>query len=236
MRSIMLLLVLAVAATVLAMSSPARGVAPVLAQESSCPEGALVINASGAFICAVRAENISLAFASIVVVQQGSSANVTLFCMYADGCSATVYAYDVYNSSLSQVAVQQVGIGAGESRMLSFSGFKGLAVFRIVVNGVDMGYYIAPQAQVPQIASALSNIASMHTMLAILAGLLVVSVPLGWALQREWGLAGLALVGAANLIYLFVSLLTGNPLVALLVATLGVIIGVIYMVAGGAQV
>jgi len=208
----------------------------VYAQTSNCPEGALVVNASGAFICAVRAENISLVFASILVTQQGSNANVTLFCMYSDGCNATVYAYDLYNNSLGQVSTQQVSMGAGESKTLGFAGFKGLAIFRVVINGVDMGYYTAPSAQIPQISSALSNIASMHTMLAILAGLLVVSAPLGWALQREWGLAGLALVGAANLIYLFVSLLTGNPLLALLVATLSAIIGVIYIIVGGAQV
>jgi len=240
MKRLGLVLALLVAVTMLSVISIAMSTNAlvVYAQtgSNSCPEGALVVNASGAFICAIRAENVSLVFASILVAQQGSNANVTLFCLYSDGCSATVYAYDLYNNSLSQVASQQVSIDAGASKTLSFSGFRGLALFRVVINGVDMGYYTAPSAQVPQISSALSNIASMHTMLAILAGLLIVSVPLGWSLQREWGLAGLALVGAANLIYLFVSLLTGNPLLALLVATLSAIIGVIYIIVGGVQV
>jgi len=238
MKQLSLVLALIVAVTMLSVISIAMSgnALEVYAQTSNCPEGALVVNASGAFICAVRAENISLVFASILVMQQNSNANVTLFCMYSDGCNATVYAYDLYNNSLSQIASQQVSIGAGASKTLSFVGFRGLAIFRVIINGVDMGYYTAPSAQIPQISSALSNIASMHTMLAILAGLLIVSVPLGWSLQREWGLAGLALVGAANLIYLFVSLLTGNPLLALLVATLSAIIGVIYIIVGGAQV
>jgi len=203
-------------------------------QSSVCPPGALVVNATGTFICAFEVEEYTPVFISLHLVQEGGTANLTLTCITLGGCNATIFAYDYHQGSLTPLGNSTLALGQGESRVLAYA-CTGTCVFGLEVNSVWLGYYTSPAVQVPKVvAEELASLASRDPLVLAVAGLLVVSVPLGWMLTRELGATGVALAATSVLLYTLVYALTGSVTVATLVSALSGLVGVVYaLVQGG---
>lgn len=233
------LLVLCVTALVSLTAVVARAKVSTPTPAPDCPPGYLVINGTWTYICAIPVDNYTSMYVSLSLVQQGDNFSFTIVCLAVDGCDVNVSVYDYYDGALSLVDAVTARIprwdprsGAGAlSRSYSV---KGRGVVKLTVNAADLGYYVAPVVSVPeQVSRGLAELASLGPLVAVAVGLLVVAVPLGWLLQRELGLAGLALAGCATLLFALVLAITNSAVVATAVSVLVGLIGVVLVVSQG---
>jgi len=199
------------------------------ARAEACPPGSLVINSTGTFICPVPAENLSMAYTSLVLLQNGSSFTFAVTCLTSGGCNYDITVYDYYNGSLTVIDNVLRSVGAGESFSKSYN-VSGTGIVELSANNVYYGYYFYPSTQPSQIAVTLNDLARSDLFVEIMVALILVSVPIGWALMREIGLAGLALTAMSIPIYTLVSVLTGNPPIALLISVVASFIGIVYLI------
>ena len=199
------------------------------ARAEACPPGSLVINSTGTFICPVPAENLSMAYTSLVLLQNGSSFTFAVTCLTSGGCNYDITVYDYYNGSLTVIDNVLRSVGAGESFSKSYT-VNGTGIVELSANNVYYGYYFYPSTQPSQIAVTLNDLARSDLFVEIMVALILVSVPIGWALMREIGLAGLALTAMSIPIYTLVSVLTGNPPIALLISVVASFIGIVYLI------
>jgi hypothetical protein len=210
----------------------------VLAQHAwsqACPPGALIVNATGTFICAVEAGNYTPIFASLSLAQSGGEFTVTLTCLDSSGCRVNMTIYDYHDNVLDTVDKVTAEIPAGKSETWSYN-VTGRGIVEVYVNGALLGYYAAPVVPVPTaVPPALGDLASRDPVLTVAVGLLIVGVPLGWIMQRELGVAGLALAGASMLIYVLTLILTGSPAIATAISAVCGLIGVVLVVMHGGQ-
>jgi len=210
----------------------------ILASEASadaCPPGSLVINSTGTFICPVPAENLNMAYTGLVLLQNGSSFTFAVTCLTSGGCNYNITVYDYYNGSLTVIDNVQRSVGAGESFSKNYS-VMGTGIVEFSANNVYYGYYFYPAPQPSRIAVSLNELAGSNLFVEIMVALIIVSVPIGWALMREVGLAGLALTAMSIPIYTLVSVLTSNPPVALLVSVVASFIGIVYLIISKGEV
>jgi len=223
-----LLVALAVVAA-LALSAPANG----QASGQECPPGSLVVNATGAFICAFEVEEVTPVYASLHLVQEGNNFTVYFACLDVAGCNVNLKAYSYENGSLSYAGGVAQRVEKGGLAAWSFI-VGGRGVVEVWVNEAFLGHYAAPAAGAPTaVSEALSELAGSSPLLTVVAGLVVVGVPLGWILQREFGTAGLALAGASMLVYLLTRSLTGSDVVSIVVAAVCGLVGVVLVVMHG---
>jgi hypothetical protein len=205
------------------------------AWSQACPRGALVVNATGTFICAFEVSEYTPIFASLSLAQSGGELTVTLTCLDSSGCRVEMTVYDYHDNALDIVDTITAKIPAGRSETWSYS-VTGRGVVEVYVNGAFLGYYAAPVAPAPTaVPPTLRDLASRDPVLTVAVGLLVVGVPLGWIMQRELGAAGLALAGASMLVYVLVLILTGSPTVATAISVVCGLIGVVLVVMHGGQ-
>ena len=210
----------------------------ILAQSAwsqSCPPGALVVNATGTFICAIEAGNYTPVFASLSLAQNGGEFTVTLACLDSSGCRVEMTVYDYHDNVLDTVDTITAEIPAGKSETWSYN-VAGRGIVEVYVNGVFLGYYMAQVVPAPTaVPPTLRDLASRDPALTIAVGLLIVGVPLSWVMQRELGVAGLALAGASMLVYVLTLILTGSPAIATAISVVCGLIGVILVVMHGGQ-
>jgi hypothetical protein len=226
---------LALTAVVAALLILGIRVASAGATRPACPPGSLVVNATGTFICAFEVANYTPVFASLYLSQEESSFSGVLTCLVSSGCLVSIEVYDYYKGELGQVDTFTRNLRPGESVSWNYT-VRGRGVVEVYVNDVFLGYYTAQIVPHPvAVPSVLSELAREHPLLTVVIGLLIVGVPLGWALQRELGLAGLALVGASMLIYVFTRVLIGDDAVAVALATVCGLVGLILIVVQGGQ-
>jgi hypothetical protein len=231
------LLVLCVA--VLASLTAVVAHAQTLTPSPDCPPGYLVINGTWTYICAIPVSNYTGMYVSLSLVQVGSNFSFAIACLTVDGCSVEVGVYDYYNGTLSPVDTVIAQIPRWDPRsgtgVLSRSySVSGRGVVKLTVNTADLGYYVAPAVSAPEQAQrGFAELASLSPLVATAVGLLVVAVPLGWLLQRELGLAGLALAGCATLFFTLVFTVTGSVLVATVISVLAGLIGVVLVILQG---
>jgi hypothetical protein len=205
------------------------------AWSQACPSGALIVNATGTFICAIEVGEYTPVFASLSLAQDGGEFTVTLTCLDSSGCRVNMTIYDYRDNTLDTVDTITAEIPAGKSETWSFS-VAGRGVVEVYVNGVLLGFYTAHVVQAPTaVPSTLRDLAGRDPVLTIAVGLLIVGVPLGWVMQRELGVAGLALAGASMLIYVLVLILTGSPAIATAISVVCGLIGVVLVVMHGGQ-
>jgi hypothetical protein len=98
------------------------------------------------------------------------------------------------------------------------------------VNNMYYGYYFYPASQSNQIATTLYSLGNSNMFIEIMIALILVSVPIGWALVREIGLAGLALTAMSVPLYTLISVLTSNPPIALIISVVTSFIGIVYLI------
>jgi hypothetical protein len=201
----------------------------------SCPPGALIVNATGTFICAVEVDDYTPIFASLSLAQHGGEFTVTLTCLDSSGCRVNMTIYDYHESGLDTVDNVVAVIQPGKSETWSFT-VAGRGIAEVYVNGVFLGYYTAHVVPAPTaVPPTLRDLASQNPVLTIAVGLMIVGVPLSWVMQRELGVAGLALAGASMLVYVLALILTGSPAVATAISVVCGLIGVILVVMHGGQ-
>jgi hypothetical protein len=205
------------------------------ARADGCPPGSLVINSTGTFICPVPATEINATFTSLVLLQNGSSFTFASTCLTSGGCNYNVTVYDYYNGSLTVIDNVQASVNAGGSLSKTYN-VRGTGIVELTVNNMYYGYYFYPAPQPSQIAVTLTDLASNSVFVEIMVALILVSVPIGWALMREIGLAGLALTAMSIPIYTLVSVLTGNPPIALLISVVASFIGIVYLIMSKGEV
>jgi len=205
--------------------------------QDGCPPGAVVMNATGTYVCAVNVSDYIPVFASLSLDQYGNSLKVNIKCLTAGGCVVNLTIYDYVNGELNLVdQLLGLSLGEGESWEYTYTQCSGVCVARLSVNGEFLGWYVPVVAEIPTaVGSSLKELASRDPMILVVAGLLVISVPLGWALVREQGLSGLALAGASLLIYLFTLFLTGDTAVSALISVVSAFAGILFMVIQGGQ-
>jgi hypothetical protein len=198
-----------------------------------CKPGELKVDLNGTVICAVEVEDYKPIYASFVFQQSGGVFNVSMTCLYEAACNVSMSVYDYVNNTAVSVANVSEVVASGKSKSWSFSvSGRGIAV--VYVNDVFLGVFTPAVVEAPEeVTKNIRDLASMSPYVAVLAGLLIVSPSLGWMLQREWGVAGLALVGASTLIFIFVSALTGDVVVASFVSVLSGLLGIVYLVLSG---
>lgn len=224
MRHLLALLVLAVAVAI---------ATQLVGAENYCKPGMLKVDLNGTVICAVEVEDYKPIYASFVFQQSGGVFNVSMACLYKASCNVSMSVYDYVNNTASFVANVTEAVASGGIKSWSFN-VTGRGVAVVYVNDVFLGAFTPVVVEAPEeVAKSLKDLASTSPYVAVLAGLLIVSPSLGWMLQREWGVAGLALVGASTLIFIFVSALTGDFVVASFVSVLSGLLGVIYLVLSG---
>jgi len=198
-----------------------------------CEPGLLRIDLNGTVICAVEAEDFKPIHASFMFQQADGVFNIFMTCLYEVPCGVSMIIYDYLGGATLLVASVSETVESGESRSWSFS-VTGRGVAVVYVNDVFLGAFAPVILQTPgEIVASLRDLASISPYVTILAGLLIVSPTLGWMLQREWGIAGLALVGASTLLFTFVFSLTGDFAIATLVSAISGLIGLIYLVLSG---
>jgi len=204
-------------------------------QTTNCPPGALVVNSTGTFICAFEVANYTPVFISLYLSQEGGNFTGILACLDSSGCRINVTIYDYYNNTLNTIGNLNTAINAGENIKWNYT-VNGRGIAEIYVNDVFMGYYVAQVVPYPTaVPSTLKDLAGQHPLLTVIIGLLVVGTPLGWILQRELGLAGLALAGASMLIYVLTRALTGSDPIAIALAVVSGLIGVVFIIMHGGQ-
>jgi len=198
-----------------------------------CKPGELKVDLNGTVICAVEVEDYKPIYASFVFQQSSGVFNVSMTCLYEASCNVSMSIYDYVNNTAVSIANVSDVVASGGSKSWSFSvSGKGIAV--VYVNDVFLGAFTPAVVEAPEeVTKNIKDLASTSPYVAILAGLLIVSPSLGWMLQREWGIAGLALVGASTLLFIFVSALTGDVVVATFVSVLSGLLGVVYLVLSG---
>jgi hypothetical protein len=226
-RAFLVVLALVFLASLMLFASQARA--------DACPPGSLVINSTGTFICPVPAEDLSMAYTSLVLLQNGSSFTFAVTCLTSGGCNYNITVYDYYNGSLIAIDNVQRSVGAGESLSKTYT-VSGTGIIELSANNVYYGYYFYPASQPSQVAITLNDLAGSNLFVEIMVALIIVSVPIGWALMREVGLAGLALTAMSIPIYTLVSVLTSNPPVALLVSVVASFIGIVYLIISKGEV
>jgi hypothetical protein len=198
-----------------------------------------VINGTWTYICAIPVDNYTSMYVSLSLVQQGNNFSFSIACLAVDGCNVEANVYDYYNGTLSLVDTVAAQIPRWDPRnntgTLSRSySVSGRGVVKLTVNTAELGYYVAPAVSAPEQASrGFAELASLSPLVAIAVGLLVVAVPLGWLLQRELGLAGLALAGCATLLFTLVFTVTGNAIVATVISILAGLIGIVLVISQG---
>jgi hypothetical protein len=195
-----------------------------------CKPGELKVDLNGTVICAVEVEDYKPIYASFIFQQSDGVFNVSMTCLYEASCNVSMSIYDYVNSTAVSVANVTEVVESGGSRSWGFSvSGRGIAV--VYVNDVFLGAFTPATVEAPEeVTKNIKDLASTSPYVAVLAGLLIVSPSLGWMLQREWGVAGLALVGASTLIFIFVSALTGDVVVASFVSVLSGLLGIVYLV------
>jgi hypothetical protein len=225
----------AVVAALLTCNAQSTNTLIVSNQTTNCPPGALVVNSTGTFICAFEVANYTPVFISLYLSQEEGNFTGILTCLDSSGCRVNVTIYDYYNNTLNTIGNLNTAINAGENIAWNYT-VNGRGVVEIYVNDVFMGYYVAQVVSYPTaVPSTLKDLAGQHPLLTVIIGLLVVGTPLGWILQREFGLAGLALAGASMLIYVLTRALTGSDPVAIALAVVSGLIGVVFIVMHGGQ-
>jgi hypothetical protein len=173
---------------------------------SPCPEGYLIVNTTGTFICPIPVKEYTSLYVSLFLHQDGSNFTVALACLAVSGCEVQMAVYDYYNDTLREVSRESFNLaqwkpGVSEEVFARSYTVTGLGVVELHVNNVTLGFFTAPELpRLDAVQSNLSEIYSASPLLAAIVGLLVVSIPLGWILQREMGLAGLALAGSSVLV------------------------------------
>jgi hypothetical protein len=204
-------------------------------QGGSCPPGSLVVNASGTYICALQVSDYTPVFTSLTLNQFGNVLNGSVTCLTAGGCSLNLTAYDYSGGSLTKIGSLVTNLTGGSTQSFSYE-CSGVGVVSLEVNDVFVGWFTPAVVNVPTaVGTTLKELASRDPMVMVVAGLLVVSVPLGWSLSREQGLSGLALAGASLIIYSFVLLLTTDVVVATLISVVSAFVGIVYVVMQGGQ-
>ena len=204
--------------------------------QGGCPPGAVVMNSTGTYVCAANVSDYIPVFASLSLDQYGNALKANVKCLTAGGCAVNLTIYDYVNGELSLVDQRLVSLGEGESWEYTYRPCSGVCVARLSVNGEFLGWYVPVVAEIPTaVGSSLKELASRDPMILVVAGLLVISVPLGWVLVREQGLSGLALAGASLLIYLFTLFLTGDTVVATLISVVSAFVGILFVVIQGGQ-
>lgn len=218
---------------VLAMVAVAVAIATQIVEAEYCKPGMLKVDLNGTAICAVEVEDYKPIYASFVFLQSGGVFNVSMACLYGASCNVSMSVYDYVNNTAKFVANVTEAVASGGSKSWSFN-VTGRGVVVLYVNDVFLGAFAPVVVEAPkEVAKNIKNLASTSPYVAVLAGLLIVSPSLGWMLQREWGIAGLALVGASTLIFMFVSALTEDFVVASFVSVISGLLGVIYLVLSG---
>ena len=230
MRRFVLFALLAVTLAVLALTA-----VRVEGQGGSCPPGSLVVNASGTFICALQVSDYTPVFTSLTLNQFGNSLNGSVTCLTAGGCSLNLTVYDYSGGSLTKIGSLVANLTGGSTQTFSYE-CSGVGIVSLEVNDVFVGWFTPAVVNVPTaVGTTLKELASRDPIVMVVAGLLVVSVPLGWSLSREQGLSGLALAGASLIIYSFVLLLTADVVVATLISVVSAFVGIVYVVMQGGQ-
>jgi len=204
--------------------------------ELYCPGEGVVAEASGTYVCVSRLENFTVAFASFYLSQSGDSLTFAVYCFTVGGCKvhADVYSLNLTSRVLARVASLSFDVEEGGFAVRSVAGVAGTGVVNLTVNDVYMGFYaplhVPVDAEVP---ATLRDIAGRDPLLTAVAGLLVIAVPLGWLLQRELGVAGLALAAMSMPFYTLTYALTGDVAVSMIVAALSAFVGLVLLVAYG---
>ena len=201
-----------------------------------CPEEpGPVVDPSGVYVCVGRIKVVNATFASFYLEQVEDRIVFRAVCLVYGGCKFNITVYYINSSGgLVLVGWFTERIGAGESISKTVTGVMGRGVVRVEVNDVLLGYYSPLSINIdPRVPATLRTLASLHPLLTVVAGLLVVAVPLGWLLQREFGLAGLALASMSIPVYILAYALTGEVPVAVLISTLSALIGLILLAAHG---
>jgi len=192
-----------------------------------------VVNATGTFICAVEIAEYTPVYVSLHLTQEENNFTVLLVCLDSVGCRVKMNIYDYYNNTLYSVSEVSVNVSSGESLSESYL-VLGRGVVELTINDVYLGHYVAQVFEVPTaVPTTLRDLAGLDPVLTAVIGLIVVGVPVGWLMQRELGLAGLALAGASMLIYVLVKALTGSDPVAITLACISALIGVVLLVMHG---
>ena len=199
---------------------------------NTCPTGMLRIDINGTYICAVSVPSYTPSYVSLMVGQVNGTFTLNLTCLYEAGCNVNVTGYDYVNGSAVPLGSLQSSLAPGETRSWSFN-VTGSGVALVYVNGDYLGAFAAPVGVGVGAGGLLKSLASWSPFTMVVAGLLVVSVPLGWMLQKEWGTAGLALLAGSYLIYMFVYALTDDALVASLVSVFSGLAGLFYLLVSG---
>jgi hypothetical protein len=225
--SLRFFLVLAVVAIAVAVATQLAGA------EDYCEPGMLKIDLNGTVICVVEVEDYKPIYASFTFQQSSGVFNISMVCLYEAPCNVSMSIYDSLEGATLLVANVSETVASGGSRLWSFN-VTGRGIAVMYVNDVFLGAFAPVVLQAPdEVVANLKNLASTSPYIAILAGLLIVSPTLGWMLQREWGIAGLALVGASTLLFTFVFFLTGDAAIASLVSVISGLIGLIYLILSG---
>jgi len=194
-----------------------------------CPPGSLIINSTGTYICPVPVADINATYTSLMLLQNGTSFNFTTTCLTSGGCSYNITVYDYYNGTLTAIDRIQQSVNAGDSLSKSYT-VSGTGMVELSVNNMYYGYYFYPASQSNQIATTLYSLGNSNIFIEIMVALILVSVPIGWALMREIGLAGLALTAMSVPLYTLISVLTSNPPIALLISVVTSFIGIVYLI------
>lgn len=202
---------------------------------ATCPTGMLRIDINGTYICAVSVPSYTPSYVSLMVSQVNGTFTLNLTCLYEAGCNVNVTVYDYVNGSAVPLGSVQSSLPPGETGSWSFS-VNGSGVALVYVNGDYLGAFAAPVGVSVGAGVLLKSLASSSPFIMIVTGLLVVSVPLGWMLQKEWGTAGLALLASSYLIYMFTYALTDDILVSSLVSVFSGLAGLFYLLVSGGSV
>jgi len=191
------------------------------------------VNSTGTFICAVEVANYTPVFVSLYLTQEDGEFSVILVCLDSSNCRVEMTVYDYSDNTLRVVGVEVVDVTRGEKIERTYS-VLGRGVIKLVVNDVYLGYYAAQSLNIPTaVPPRLRELAQLNPVLAVTVALIIIGIPLSWVMQRELGVAGLALAGASMLIYVFTRALTGSDPVAVLTAVVSCLIGLIFIIMHG---
>jgi len=202
------------------------------APADACPTGMLRIDINGTYICAVSVPSYTPSFVSLSAGQVNGTFTLNLTCLYEAGCNVNVTGFDYVDGAAVPLGSVQSSLAPGETKSWSFS-VAGTGVALVYVNGDYLGAFTAPVGVGVGAGGLLKSLASSSPFTMIAAGLLVVGVPLGWMLQKEWGTAGLALLAGSYLIYMFAYALTDDGLIASLVSVFSGLAGLFYLLVSG---
>jgi len=206
---------------------------------TECPEGTLVVNSSGTYICIPGLPTQRFQHAVVSAVFANYVLNISLTCLEQGGCTFHVVIYYIDNSTGSLTTYTTIDY-TGQSYTYSYNLYgKPLAGDVVILDVTVNDYYYGKFYVRMEKYNVSGDLVTVVNTLTEKGGALVsvillsipVAVPLGYALMTgRRGVAGLTMMALALFLPQLTTLLTGNVSYAILVAVITFVLGLLIVI------